>query len=349
MKSKIGITAGDPSGIGAEIIIKAIMGKGIANDIIPIVIGDESVLLDAIKMCGSSMQLNKISDVDKAEDSSDVINLLDMGLLSEEDWKYKKPTVKAGKAAYAYIEKACSLAMIGDIDAVVTCPINKAALNDAGIHYSGHTEIIGALTGTKDFAMLLHSSKMNVIHVTTHVSMADACNMITEERVWKTIDLANESMKLLGYETPSIGVAGFNAHSSEKGLFGNQEGDAIIPAVEKAISKGIKADGPVSPDVVFTRAMAGYYDIVVAMYHDQGHIPFKLSSFQYDVAEDKYTSVDGINCTVGLPIIRTSVDHGTAYDRAGEGRSNEGSLVQAINTAKEMSDNKKKLSVLKKG
>ena len=340
MKKKIGITMGDPAGIGSEIIVKALTGDKLERKIQPIVIGDLPVMEDALKVCNTDAKINVIKTLDDIKAESHIINLLDLNLLRADSWCYKRPTMESGKAAFEYIKRACNMAVAGEIDAIVTCPINKAALNDAGITCSGHTEILGELTETDDFAMLLHGSKLNVIHVTTHVSMEDTCKMISKERVYKVIRLADEGMKMIGCDKPCIAVAGFNPHSSERGIFGTQEEESIIPAIERAVKEGLCIEGPVSPDIVFTRAVAGYYDIVVAMYHDQGHIPFKLSEFEYDADTDQYSSLGGVNCTVGLPIIRTSVDHGTAYDRAGEGRSNEESLVKAVNTAYVMAERK---------
>ena len=229
--------------------------------------------------------------------------------------------------------------MAGKFDAVVTGPISKEAIHLAGHHYSGHTEIFADYTNTRDYAMLLVSDKLRVIHVTTHVSMEEACRRITKDRVLRVIKLAQTGMELLGFPRPRIAVAGFNAHCSENGLFGDQEAKGIIPAVEEARKLGMDVDGPVPPDTVFCKAVSGMYDVVVAMYHDQGHIPIKLMGFTMDSATGSYTSLSGINCTIGLPIIRTSVDHGTAYGKAGEGRANAQSMIEAIEAAHIMAGN----------
>ena len=212
----------------------------------------------------------------------------------------------------------------------------------AGHNYSGHTEIFADYTRTRNYAMLLSSNNLKVIHVTTHVSMQEACSRITKERVLNVIRLARTGMELLGYENPRIGVAGFNAHCSENGLFGDQERLAVEPAVAEAKAMGIDVTGPVPPDTVFCKALGGMFDVVVAMYHDQGHIPIKLMGFQMDAKTGTYAAMSGINCTIGLPIIRTSVDHGTAYGKAGEGRANEQSMVEAIEAAQIMAWNLKK-------
>lgn len=209
----------------------------------------------------------------------------------------------------------------------------------AGHHYSGHTEIFAAYTRTDKYAMLLSGGGLRVIHATTHVSMEEACRRITKERELDVIRLAHRGMQLLGCSKPRIAVAGFNAHCSENGLFGSQEAAAIIPAIHQAQAEGILADGPVPADTVFCKALGGMYDIVVAQYHDQGHIPIKLQGFRLDPGTNTYSSMSGINCTIGLPIIRTSVDHGTAYGKAGEGRANEESMREAIDAAVLMADN----------
>lgn len=341
MKPLIGITMGEPAGIGAEIALKALGHPEIYDTCIPVIIGDTAALEDARRFLNSKLILREIEDAKEAKGEFGTVNYVNMGFLDHQDWKYKVSTALGGKASYGYIEKAVRWAMQNKIDAVVTGPISKESINMAGYPYSGHTEILGALTNTEKFAMLLCSDELRVIHVTTHVSMKDACDLITEQRVYDVIGLAKEGMRLLGYQDPKIGVAGFNAHSSENGLFGDQEEKAIIPAVERAKKEGVNVEGPVPPDTVFVKALAGQYDIVVAMYHDQGHIPLKLNGFKLDMETRKYTSMSGINCTIGLPIIRTSVDHGTAYGKAGEGRANEESLVEAIEAAILMSKNRK--------
>ena len=332
VKRRLGITMGDPAGIGAEIALKALTYQGV-YECIPIIIGDREPLEDALAFTNLAFRLNAVEDVAQARGEYGIIDYLDLKILGPHEWEYKKAAPLPGKASVKYIEKAVELAKSKAIDAIITGPINKESINMAGYNYAGHTEILGELTGTKHFAMLLASKELRVIHVTTHVSMRDACDLITEDRVYSVIYLAREGMRQLGFPNPTIGVAGFNAHCSENGLFGDQEEKAIIPAVRRAASEGLLVDGPIPPDTVFVKALAGQYDIVVAMYHDQGHIPLKLTGFKLDLKTGKYTAMSGINCTIGTPIIRTSVDHGTAYDRAGEGRANEESMVEAIMTA----------------
>lgn len=340
----LGISMGDPAGIGAEIAVKALSGRDWSGKCVPIVIGDAAAMADAIRFTGSNCTLHVIDSPAQAKGEAGVIDLIDMGFLQPGGWEYKTVSPLAGKAAFHYVKKATELAMAGQIDAVVTGPINKESINLAGYHYSGHTEILADLTGTKDYAMLLTGGNLRVIHVTTHVSMRRACDLITEQRVYTVIRLAKRAMELLGKPNGKIGVAGFNAHCSENGLFGDEEEKAIIPAIRRAQAEGVCVDGPVPPDTVFVKAQAGQYDVVVAMYHDQGHIPLKLAGFRLDLNTNKYTAMSGVNSTIGLPIIRTSVDHGTAFGKAGEGRANEESLVDAMEMAMEMAKNQKHIA-----
>ena len=219
--------------------------------------------------------------------------------------------------------------------------INKESLHMAGHFYSGHTEIFAEYTNTKKYAMLLTSKSLRVIHVTTHVPLRQACEMIKKDRLLNVIKIADDAMKSIGIKKPRIAVAGLNPHASENGLFGDEEAKEIIPAVKEAQEQGFNVEGPIPPDTVFVKAMGGQYDIVVAMYHDQGHIPLKLSGFKLNPKTGQYVSMSGVNCTLGLPIIRTSVDHGTAFGKAGEGRANEESMIDAIDIAILMAENRK--------
>lgn len=344
MKPKLAITMGDPAGIGAEIAVKALGNSSIYDISIPFVIGDREAMQEAIGFTQSNLSLRTIDHPAQAAGKYGVIDLIDLKILPPRAWEYKKVSKQTGEASFQYVARGIEMANKGEVHAVVTGPINKESLNLAGHHYSGHTEIFAEMTKTKNYAMLLCSKKLNVIHVTTHVSMRDACDKITRERVLNVIRLADAAMGLMGIENAKIGVAGLNAHCSENGLFGFEEERAIIPAVEDAQKEGILADGPVPPDTVFVKALAGTYDIVVAMYHDQGHIPVKLSGFELDLRTNRYVSMSGINTTIGLPIIRTSVDHGTAFGKAGEGRANEESLIDAIKMAALMASNKFRLN-----
>lgn len=329
-RERIIITMGDPAGIGPEIVVKALSHVEVYQQCIPVVIGDTEALEDAIRFCNLPMKLNEIDDVNDAKGDFGIVDYINLGFLTKNSWKYKENSEICGKASFHYVVRGIKEAMDGKVRAVVTAPINKESINMAGYNYSGHTEIFAEYTGTKDFAMLLASKSLHVIHVSTHVSLREACDRVKKDRVLKVIELANQGMKELGYSKPRIGVAGLNPHCSENGLFGTEEQNEIIPAIEEAKKKGIQVDGPEAPDTVFVKCQAGQYDIIVAMYHDQGHIPLKLSGFKYDLLNNKYESVSGINCTIGLPIVRTSVDHGTAFGKAGEGRANEESMLDAI-------------------
>lgn len=326
---------GDPAGIGPEIAIKALQDKEIYGKCIPVIVGDRLPLEDANLFTGSRFQMNKITNVKEASGSYGTIDYLDLSMIQNRV-KYGQVSAEYGNAAFHYVTTAMGLALKDEIQAVATGPINKEALFRAGHHFSGHTEIFSHYTMTKDYAMLLISDNLRVIHVTTHVSMRKACDLIQKDRVVRTIQLADEAMKMMGLTDYKIGVAGLNAHCSENGLFGDEEALQIIPAVQKAQSMGIPVEGPVPPDTVFVKALAGVYGIVVAMYHDQGHIPLKLCGFKMDKETGEFTSVSGINTTVGLPIIRTSVDHGTAFDRAGKNLANAQSMKDAIDLAVKM-------------
>ena len=336
----LAITMGDAAGIGAEIAVKALEKKEIYDRCIPVVIGDYEPMAEAVEFTNSGLKINRIEDPVQAKGELGTIDMIDMGFLEPRGWEYKKVSAKTGGASYHYIVKGIELAMDGSVHAVVTGPINKEAFNAAGYHFAGHTEIFAHHTHCNNYAMMLTSKDLRVIHCTTHVSMREACDRVTKERVLNVIKLADEALRLMGIEDPKIGVAGLNAHCSENGLFGDEEQKWIIPAVEQANAEGYHVDGPVPPDTVFVKALAKQYDIVVAMYHDQGHIPLKLSGFKLNLETNRYESMSGINTTVGLPVIRTSVDHGTAFGKAGEGRANEESMVEAIDLAIIMANNK---------
>lgn len=327
----IGITMGDPASIGPEITVKALARKDVYDKCRPIVIGDASVMEAAVKIVGQ--ENIKIHPVQKIEDACfqhGVIDVYDMNLVDVEKLEYGKVSEMAGEAAFQYVKKVIELALDGQVDGTVTNALNKEAINLAGHHYSGHTEIYAELTQTKKYTMMLAHENLRVVHVSTHVSLREACDRVKKDRIIEVIRIANQACKDLGIETPKIGVAGLNPHSGENGLFGREEIDEIIPALEAAKAEGIQVDGPVPPDTIFSKARGGWYDIVVAMYHDQGHIPLKVVGFVYDQAVKKWEAVEGVNITLGLPIVRTSVDHGTAFDQAGTGEANELSLINAI-------------------
>jgi len=329
----IGITMGDPAGIGAEIIVKALSKKEIYRKSKPIVIGSKSVIDDALKFIPSNLKLNVIKNTEEIKGEFGIIDLIDLDNIKLDEFNYGKASAKAGQASLDYIYKGIDLAMEGLVDAVVTGPIHKEAIKAAGSPYPGHTEIFAIRTKTKNYAMMLADDNLRVIHVSTHVSLSQACDLVKKERVLTVIHLADKALKDLGIKNPKIGVAGLNPHAGEGGLFGKEEIEEIIPAIVQAKKEGIDAEGPVPPDTIFSKVIGGQYDIAVVMYHDQGHIPMKVVGFKYNKETNKWSSMSGVNVTVGLPIIRTSVDHGVAFGKAGEGRANEESMVQAIDMA----------------
>jgi len=329
----IAVTMGDPAGIGAEIAVKALADPRLYDICKPFVIGDLKMIKDALGFTGINVTQRRITKPKEGVFRPGIINVVDLDNIDMEEHTYGKVSAAAGRAAFDYIRTGIELAMAGEADAVVTGPIHKESLNRAGYKYSGHTEIFADLTGTRDYAMMLVDQGMRVVHVTTHVSLRKACDLIKRDRVLIVIRLANDAALRLGVANPRIGVAGLNPHSGEEGLFGTEEIEEIRPAIEAARAEGINAEGPVPPDTLFAKARGGQYDIVVAMYHDQGHIPLKTVSFALDEKTGKWLSVSGVNTTLGLPIIRTSVDHGVAFGKAGKGTANPESLVQAIHMA----------------
>ncbi|TAH64480.1 MAG: 4-hydroxythreonine-4-phosphate dehydrogenase PdxA [Anaerolineaceae bacterium] len=333
---------GDPASIGPEITVKALSRSEIYEKCKPIVIGDSKLMINAISIVGlqDRIKINTVKDVKEAKFEAGIIDVYDMDLVDIEQLKIGQVSKLAGNAAYKYVEKVIQLALNNEIDATVTNALNKEAINLAGYNYSGHTEIYADLTGTEKYSMMLAHENLRVVHISTHVSMREACDMIKKDRVLDVIHIANDACKSLGITNPKIGVAGFNPHSGESGLFGREEIEEIIPAVQKASKEGIHVEGPVPADTIFSKAQGGWYDIVVAMYHDQGHIPLKVVGFVYDKKLKNWKSVEGVNITLGLPIIRTSVDHGTAFEHAGKGSANELSLVNAIDYAIIISKNK---------
>jgi 4-hydroxythreonine-4-phosphate dehydrogenase len=327
---------GDPAGIGPEIIAKALTRKEVYDIARPLVIGDARVIEQGIQFARRDVHIRPVWEVREGRFQFGTIDVLDLKNADMHQIEIGKVSAAAGKAAFEAIVKAIELAMNKQIDAAVTAPINKESLNLAGCPYSGHTEIFARYTNTKDYAMMLVEKDMRVVHVTTHVSLRRACDLVQKERVLKVIVLADEACKRMGIPKPAVGVAGLNPHCGEGGLFGDEEIKEIIPAIQAAQALGIRAEGPVPADTLFSKVKGGQYDIAVAMYHDQGHIPIKLTGFVFNPNTHKWESVRGVNITLGLPIIRTSVDHGTAFDQAGKGIAVEDSLIHAIEYAVKM-------------
>jgi 4-hydroxythreonine-4-phosphate dehydrogenase len=326
----IAITMGDPAGIGPEIILKALAVEELLAMCRPLLIGDRRILERASGWLATNAgnQPQRFEEVSAPRDGRylpGMLALLDLHNAVPEECPVGQVSAASGKAAVEYVNRACDLAMQGQVDAIVTAPLNKAAMNLAGFHYAGHTELLADRTGAGRVSMLLVGPKLRVVHVSTHVSLEEAILRVTRERVEQVIDLADQSARALGIARPRVAVAGLNPHAGEGGLFGDHESREIVPAIQAARKRGLDVSDPQPPDTVFLRAVHGEFDIVVAMYHDQGHIPMKLLAFD-----------EGVNVSMGLPIIRTSVDHGTAFDIAGTGKARETSLLAAIDVAVKM-------------
>lgn len=324
---------GDPAGIGPEIIAAALAKPAVRSLCRPVVIGDPGILGRAATFARTALKIHPITDIAAARFLDDTLDVYDIQLAGLGDLPLGKVTALAGEAAFRSVVTMIELAMARHIDATVTAPIHKEAINAAGHHFPGHTEIFAHYTGTADFTMMLACERFRVVHVSTHVSLRQACDAVTKPRVLAVIQLAHDACRRLGIATPRIGVAGLNPHASDGGLFGTEEREHIIPAIEAARSMGMQVEGPQPADTFFPKAAAGAYDVAVAMYHDQGHIPMKLKGFSYDAATSRWLDVRGINVSLGMPIIRTSVDHGTAFDQAGKGTASDASLVDAIEYA----------------
>jgi len=332
----LGITMGDPAGVGPEITAKALARPGIAEACRAIVIGDRSVMAATLALLRSRLTLHAVASVDECEFEPGHLECLDLANVDAATLPKSAVSAEAGRAAYAYIETAVRLCQTGQIDGIVTAPVNKEALAAAGVQHSGHTEILARLTATKDFAMLLMGKELKVIHVTTHVALRRVPDLVTRERVGRVIRLAQQTMTGLGRPRARIAVCGLNPHAGEDGLFGDEEKTQIAPAVADARRDGLDVHGPLPADTLFSRARGGEFDIVVAMYHDQGHVPVKTLGFNYDEKSGTWTGLSGVNVTVGLPFLRVSVDHGTAFDRAWKGIANPESMLEAIDVAVRM-------------
>jgi 4-phospho-D-threonate 3-dehydrogenase / 4-phospho-D-erythronate 3-dehydrogenase len=332
-KPILAITMGDPAGIGPEIAARVFAMPETFWQCRPLLTGNAQIMQKAVDLLKSNLKINAITNVQDAVFQMGTMDVFHLPVENPESIEYGKISVAAGDIAFRSVEKAIELALAGVVDGTVTNPIHKGAIHAAGHHFSGHTEIYAHYTRTPKYAMLLADDKIKVIHVSTHVSLRKACDLVKKERVSETIRLLNDGLKLIGMEHPRIGVAGLNPHAGDGGLFGEEEIFEIVPAIELAVNEGILAEGPFPPDTLFALAKGGRFDGCVAMYHDQGHIPFKLDGFQWDEERGAMKSVKGVNITLGLPIIRTSVDHGTAFEIAGKGIANPGALVCAINYA----------------
>lgn len=335
---------GDPAGIGPEIVVKALSLKETYDKCRPMVTGDAAVMQLAIRQLDSDLKVNAISNVNDARFEYGTIDVYDLHCIDMDTFRQGEVAAQCGDAAFKAVVKAIELAMNNDVDATVTAPLNKEALNLAGHHFDGHTEIYARYTGTKKYAMLLADDFMRVIHVSTHVSLRQACDLVKKQRIIDVAELITDACRQFGIERPHIGIAGLNPHASDNSLFGSEEKEEIIPAVEALRAKGYDVDGPVPPDTLFAKAKCGKYDGCVAMYHDQGHIPFKVVGFNWNKETGKMESTKGVNITLGLPIIRVSVDHGTAFDVAGKGVASPEAMLLSIDYAARMALNKNRKS-----
>jgi len=315
---------GDPAGVGPEVIAKALDRSEVWDACRPVVVGDAYWMQQAAHLVGSSRPVRVLQTPAELE-GSESLGVLDLSNVDASRLVRGQVSPEAGQAAHDYIQHAVQLALKGEVAAVVTAPINKGALHAAGVPYAGHTEMLAALCGATGVAMMLVAGKLRVSHVSTHVSLHQAIERVSLKRISRVVNLTHEALTRMGLAMPRIAVAGLNPHAGEGGLFGDEEAEIIGPAVEAARAQKMDITGPYPPDSVFLRASQGEFDAVIAMYHDQGHIPIKLMGFY-----------EGVNVTLGLPIIRTSVDHGTAFDIVGTGRADERSLVAALRLAAQM-------------
>ena len=332
---------GDPAGVGPEIIAMSLARREVYEQCRPLVVGDAAMMELGVKAAGVGLKVRAVERVADARYEFGTMDVLDLKLIDPSQFAYGKVSPQCGNAAFESVRKAIELAMAGEVDGTVTAPLNKEALHDAGHNFAGHTEIYAHFTGTKKYAMLLADDRMRVIHVSTHVSLREACDRAKKERVIAVTELITDACKSFGIENPKIGVAGLNPHAGEGGLFGDEEIREIIPAIEEMKARGMNVEGPVPPDSLFSRARSGQFDGCVAMYHDQGHIAFKVGGFEWDRETQRMVAVKGVNITLGLPIIRVSVDHGTAFDVAGKGIANPDAMLMSIEYAALMAKNRR--------
>lgn len=325
MSKIIAITMGDPAGISPEIIIKA-LSEGELNGIPAVVIGCASTLRRIMAMnITPQAELRVLDRVQDSRFAPGIINVIDEPLADPDALKPGVVQKEAGDLAWRCVKRATELALVGEVHAIATAPLNKEAMHAAGHLYPGHTELLAHLTGTRDYAMVLYTDKLKVIHVTTHIALRKFLDTLNQTRIKTVIGMADTFLRRVGYSAPRLAVAGVNPHAGENGLFGDEEITTVAPAIEAMKAQGIDVSGPCPPDTVFLQCQDGRYDMVVAMYHDQGHIPLKLLGFY-----------DGVNITAGLPFIRTSADHGTAFDIAWTGKAKSDSMAISIKLAMQL-------------
>jgi 4-hydroxythreonine-4-phosphate dehydrogenase len=330
MKPILGITMGDVAGIGPELILKAFSQEFLYGICRPLVIGSLATMEFYRERLGIGVRFNPVSDASQARYETMVLDVHDLDLIDVANLKIGVVDPVPGKAAVVYTQAAGQLAMAGAIDAIVSAPLNKEAMRMAGYQFEGQTEILGELTGSKRYGMILLLGNIRVLMLTTHMALRKACDAVTKDRVLSMLELADQTLRTFGLRNPRIAVAGLNPHSGEGGLFGSEEVDGSIPAIQAARAEGIHAVGPVPADVVFVKAKDGEYDLVLAMYHDQANMAAKLLGFG-----------EVVTVLAGLPIIRTSVGHGTAFDIAGKGIASERNFVRSVEAAAELARLKK--------
>lgn len=317
----IGITLGDPAGVGPEIVVKALANKNIYEQVNPLVIGDKKVLERALDFTGINLDLHAVHEPSQGRFQFGQIDFIDLRNI-ESEIPVGQVSAAAGKAAFEYIEKAIELGLTGQVDGVATAPINKEAIHAAGINFIGHTEMFAELTGSKHTLTMFQVRNLRIFFLTRHMSLLEACAQVTASRIFQTLLLCKEALENLGLSDPRLAVAALNPHGGENGLFGEEEVREIIPAVKQARAQGNRVEGPIAADSVFHLASKGHFDAVLSLYHDQGHIAAKMLDFERTVS-----------VTTGLPFIRTSVDHGTAFDIAGKGVASSISMEEAIKVA----------------
>ena len=332
-KPIIAITMGDPAGIGPEVIAKALTHEWVLEACSPLIIGSERALKRALRITRASFPYECRAAGEKIPDAFSGIQLWNDETHLREHLPLAVVDPSCGASAFAWLEQGIQLALEKRVAAIVTAPLHKEALNQAGRHYAGHTEILAEKTGTREYSLMLIAGPFRVVHVTCHVAMAQVPSLLTVERVTCAIRLFHKALSRLDGVAPRIAVCAYNPHAGEGGLFGDEEIRVIAPAVHECAGEGIHVSGPFPSDSIYPQMIGGRYNGVVAMYHDQGHIPFKLANFKFDPEKQEWQTVTGVNVTLGLPIVRASVDHGTAFDIAGTGKASEQSMLDAIRVA----------------
>ena len=328
-KPIIAITMGDPCGIGPEIVAKALSSGEVHSTCRPVVVGSSRSMGQAVELVGAAVEVHQVESPAEAGLSPDHIDVVDISNLDPADVTVGRISPACGKAAMEWVSRAAEMAIAGQVSALATAPINKEAASLAGYKAIGHMELLQEISGAPEVATMLMSGRLWVVHLTTHRSLRRACDYVTKDRVLAKLRLTHDTFAAWGMPGPRIGVAALNPHASDGGLLGDEEAEEIAPAIEEARGTGIDAHGPVPADIIFHQAIEGVYDVVLALYHDQGHIPIKVHGFERS-----------ITANLGLPFVRTSVDHGTAFDIAGKGVAQHQSMLEAINAAVSLSTGK---------